>query len=227
MKTVGRLALVASACVLSAAGAARASEFLGGMESGQFKTDLVRTDAVATEEYSAHHSSSAATVEWVASDNLSVYLGVGHLASRREEFDPATSSLDSQGTDGGIIFSVGAAVQADFEDRGSLLLDFSYSHGWLDWDDAGTLKEYDHDRTSALVGYAFGRPDKARLYTGFSYNTYTSELLNNGANAGTFENDQRFSLLVGVRAKAPTFTGFMEARAIGELGVRMGLAFGF
>jgi hypothetical protein len=86
--------------------------------------------------------------------------------------------------------------------------------------------ELSHERSRLFVAYVFGRGDRSRVFTGVSYNTYELEHVN-GLTKTDYENDERWSIVAGVRARTSTFVGTAEVCAIGEMGFRLGLAFGF
>ncbi len=71
------------------------------------------------------------------------------------------------------------------------------------------------------------RGERTRLYAGATYGAYTIEDVQNSVLQESFEEDQKVSVVAGVRARTDTFVGYAEARALGELGVRVGIAFGF
>ncbi len=210
---------VAAAYILSSALPARSEEvkFLFGVENGQFQAGLKRTDDPTDKgEYTAHHATSAATVEWSFNKNFKLRMALGSVTSNLDDKAGGTQYLSSTG--GAIHFLVGAALEQELDTGGGFLLDVSYTEG--------TTNEYGHKRTGFFVGYAFGEVDRAQLYTGVAYNTYTSKDFWPGSRK-EFEYEQRFSVVVGVRSRTETSLGLMELSLGGELGLRLGLAFGF
>lgn len=206
---------VAAGCILCAALPARSEEvkFLFGVENGQFQAGLKRTDDPTDKgKYTAHHATSAATVEWSLNKNFKLRLALGAVTSNLD--DKGTSRMSS--TAPAYYVLIGAALEQELDTGGGFLLDVSLSNGATD--------KYGHIRTGFFVGYAFGEADRAQLYTGVAYNTYTSKEYWSGKE---FENNQRFSVVVGVRSRTETSLGLMELSLGGELGLRLGLAFGF
>lgn len=212
------VAAASAGLVLAATGRARAAELLVGVAQEQFQADLDSTDPADTIAYTIHHASTAFAAEWSPNENLKLRLALGTITSNLE---PGTSSID-----GGLYMLLGVSLEQELTMGGGLLLDLSYSFGRSECKDGGIAKDYDHRRTGFLVSYIFGAGERARPYAGVAYNTYESELTG-GGERDEFENDQRFSIVAGVRARSGTFAGQMEATVLGELGVRLTLMFGF
>ena len=212
------LALAAGG-IFCAALPARSEEvkFLFGVENGQFQAGLTRTnDPADTGQYTAHHATSSATMEWSLNKNFKLRMALGTITSNLDDKVAAKQYLSSTG--GAIHFLVGVALEQELDTGGGFLVDLSYSEG--------TTNEYGHKRTGFFVGYAFGDVDRAQLYTGVAYNTYTSKEFWSVLDK-EFEYSQRLNAVVGVRARTETSLGLMELTLGGELGLRLGLAFGF
>ena len=208
--------LVAAACGLSAAGTALGSDLLVGGENWRFKTDVDLKGGGG--DLVAHHSSSAVTAAWRVNKNLDINLNFGTITSSLENEALGTS----EGPGDGYYLLAGISVEQELDTGGGMLVDASYSFGWTEW---SATKEYDHTRAHLFLGYLFGRGDRSRVFAGISYDTYESDLTDGAVSS--YENDQRFSVVAGVRARSDTFAGTAELYAVGEWGFRLGLSFGF
>ncbi len=217
--------LAVSAGIIFFAGAsahAQPNRFLFGVENTNYHIKLDPTGATPAGDYWAHHASSAFAVEWSYKNNVKARASFGTVASTLEEVD-----VSSDGAEGFLYASVAAGLETRLEAGGGLLLDLSYSVGWLKSEEGAVEMEYNHERTSFIVAYTFGDPDKARFYTGIGYNTYKLEAPQ-GAVDREFQEDQRFSIVGGVRSRSKTFAGVIEGTVgMGEIGLRVAVMFGF
>ena len=224
MVSLPRVLAAWAAGVLFAATLAESHHFLFGMETTTYQLPLDQTGGavVPGSDYKALHSTSAVAAEWSYKHNFRARLCLGTVASTLEEIDAS-----SDGAEGLWYCSLAAGVETRLESGGGLLLDLSYSFGALDSEETACDMEYNHDRTSFIAAYTFGEPDKARFYTGLAYNTYKLETRLDESLQLRFQEDQRFSFVCGVRARSETFAGVIEATLGGELGLRVGVMFGF
>ena len=207
------LAVSAGSVFFAAAAASAQSHLLFGVETTNWQIKLDQTAGIPSGESKAHHSSSAFAVEWSYKNNFKARASLGTVASTLEEVD-----VSSDGAGGFLYMSIAAGLETRLESGGGLLLDLSYSFGRVT-DPA----EYNHDRTSFVAAYTFGDPETARFYTGIGYNTYNLE-----AKGMEFKEDERFSIVGGVRARSETFAGVIEGTlGLGEIGLRVAVMFGF
>ena len=218
--------LAVSACgVFFAAASARAqpNRFLFGVENTNSHINLEAKGATPAGDYWAHHASSAFGVEWSYKNNVKARASFGTVASTLETVDDI-----SVGAEGFLYASVAAGLETRLEAGGGLLLDLSYSIGRLKSEETTGDMEYNHDRTSFIVAYTAGDPDKARFYAGVGYSTYKLGILDDGSLIKEFEENQRFSIVGGVRARSKTFAGVIEGTlGMGEIGLRVAVMFGF
>ena len=208
---------------------ASAGAVLVGMESGQFETDLVRTDdPTDVREYTGHSSYTAVNAEWQLADSASLSLALGTLSTIVEDYDPTDGSTGADGMDGGALSFIKLGFTIDHEvGDGSVLVDISHIIGRVEWKDAGDPKELNSDRTAILFAYAWGDRDGARLYAGAAYRAFKLDDVDTGVIDKAFEEDVKINLVVGARVHTPSFSGFVEGTMVGGLGARVGLAFGF
>ncbi len=102
---------VAAAYIFSAALPARSEEvrFLFGVENGQYQSDLRGINASAgLTEYTVHHATSAATVEWSFNRNFKLRLALGTITSNLDDKAAPAQYLSSTG--GAIYILAGAAL---------------------------------------------------------------------------------------------------------------------
>lgn len=225
MATFSRVLAVSACGVLFAvtSARARANRFLFGVENTNSHFKLAPAGVTPAGDYWAHHSSSAFAAEWSYKNNVKARASFGTLASTLEEVD-----VSSDGAEGFFYASVAVGLETRLEAGGGLLLDMSYTIGRLKFEKIPDDMEYNHDLTSFVVAYSAGNPDKARFYAGVGYSTYKLEILKNGSLDKEFQENQRFSIVGGVRARSKTFSGLIEGRiGLGEIGLRVGVMFGF
>ncbi len=220
--------LAVSTCGVLFAGAsarARPNRFLFGVENTNSHIKLDPAGVTPAGDYWAHHATSTFAVEWSYKNNVKARASFGSLASTLEEVD-----VSSDGAEGFFYASVAVGLETRLEAGGGLLLDLSYSVGRLKFDEGAAAMEYNHDRTSFVVAYTVGAPDKARLYAGIGYSTYALDILQDGSLDKEFQEQEqgRFSIVAGVRARSKTFSGLIEGTlGLGEIGLRVGVMFGF
>ncbi len=218
MSGTARVLLVAVTFGIVSGGVAGASDLLVGGENWRFETPV--DVAGGGGDLIAHHSSSSVTAEWRATPILSVNLNFGRITSGLEN-DVTNASI---GSGDGYYLLAGLSLEQELDTGGGLLIDGSYSFGWTEWD---ATREYDHTRAHLMLAYIFGRGDKSRVFTGIAYNVYESDIKDSALPNSSYENDQRISVVAGIRARSDTFVGTAELCAIGEYGFRLGLSFGF
>jgi hypothetical protein len=215
--------------LVATAALAAGPDFLGGAELSRMQVDIERTDAADGKEYTAHHGVSAGILEWAPGENQNfrVKFALGRTRTDLEERDAGQDAGESYGTNDWFYASVGASLEQDLDVGGAVLLELSYSFGKVEWEDESAVSnEYGFGRTSFVAAYAFKKAETARPYAGIAYNTYKAEHEAAGLKK-EFEEEGRFSVVGGVRARSETFVGYLEGSLGAEFGLKIGLAFGF
>jgi hypothetical protein len=223
MKRESTLVVACAAAVFAFGGVARSSEILVGLENGLFKAPLRNVEDSDETDFHVRHSWNAVTVTLDINKNLDLHFGLGPLTTTTLE-DNETAGDPTYAHDVGFRWTLGLELSQELDMGGGLYIDVStgaINHTSSDW-------EYSASATSAKISYVFFDPSRSRPYAGIAYNWYTG-VLDHDTDAFDLELEYQFQVnaVGGIRAKADTFTGFMEVVAGGEFTVKLGLEFGF
>jgi hypothetical protein len=218
------LLVVCAACLVALAPAAQCADLLLGVENTQFSVKLLEKDT-DNEDYVARHSWSCFRMDYLPTEVVRLHLILGGLSSTLEM--PAG---ETSGTNDALILGGGISFEFEQGQDGAFLMDLYAQMGMkAEWKEGTPSVErtFNHTRTVFSFTYALFDPGRARPYFGVAYNNYASTYEVEGSPDLEFEQQLSWNFVAGMRARSETFYGFMEAMLGGELGVRLGLEFGF